>query len=92
MDSRLKTQKRIRNLIIDVGIGASPITQLLKTKLARKRICVDIAADNVGSLDGLRIRLDAEKLGRFGGLAADGSHREICAPASGGRYRESWCK
>jgi hypothetical protein len=42
--------------------GASPVTKLLKTKPARKRICVNIAADNVGWLGDLRIRLDAENL------------------------------
>ena len=62
---RLETQENIGNLIIDVGSGASPVTRLVEAKPGRKRICVDIAADNVGSLEELRIRLDAEKVGHF---------------------------
>jgi hypothetical protein len=65
----LETEEKIGNLIVDVGSGASPVTQLLKAKPARKRICIDIAADNVGSLNDLRIRLDAEKVGQFGSLS-----------------------
>jgi hypothetical protein len=64
--AKLETAEKIGNLIIDVGSGASPVTRLLKTKPGRKRVCVDIAADNDGSLDELRIRLDAEKVGQFG--------------------------
>jgi hypothetical protein len=37
---KLETEEKIGNLIIDVGSGASPVTQLLKTKPTRKRICV----------------------------------------------------
>src|SRR5580704_19661346 len=51
---KLEAEEKIGNLIIDVGSGASPVTQLLKTKPSRKRICVDIAADNVGLLGDLR--------------------------------------
>ena len=60
--ARLETEQKIGNLIVDVGSGALPVTQLVKTKPGRKRICVDIVADNVGSLDELRIRLDADKV------------------------------
>src|SRR5258707_14276967 len=66
---KLESEEKIGNLIVDVGSGASPITRLLKTKPERKRVCVDIAADNGGSLDELRIRLDAEKVGQFGALS-----------------------
>ena len=76
---KLETEEKIGNLIIDVGSGASPVTQLLKTKPARKRICVDIAADNVGSLDDLRIRLDAEKVGQFGTLSFRKALLRVCA-------------
>jgi hypothetical protein len=48
---KLETEEKIGNLIIDVGSGASPVTRLVKAKPGRKRICVDIAADNVGSLE-----------------------------------------
>ena len=76
---KLETEEKIGNLIIDVGSGASPVTQLLKTKTARKRICVDIAADNVESLDDLRIRLDAEKVGQFGILSFRKAILRACA-------------
>ena len=66
---KLETEEKIGNLIIDVGSGALPVTQLVKAKPARKRICIDIASDNVGSLNDLRIRLDAEKAGQFGSLS-----------------------
>jgi hypothetical protein len=76
---KLETEEKIGNLIIDVGSGAPPVTQLLKTKPARKRICVDIAADNVGSLDDLRIRLDAEKVEQFGTLSFRKAILGVCA-------------
>ena len=76
---KLEAEEKIGNLIMDVGSGASPVTQLLKTKPARKRICVDIAADNVGSLDDLRIRLDAEKVGQFGTLSFRKALLRVCA-------------
>ena len=76
--SKLETEEKIGNLIIDVGSGASPVTQLLKTKPARKRICVDIAADNVGSSDDLRIRFDAEKVGQFGTLSFRKAILRVC--------------
>ena len=76
---KLEAEEKIGNLIIDVGSGASPVTQLLETKPARKRICVDIAADNVGSLDDLRIRFDAEKVGQFGTLSFRKALLKVCA-------------
>lgn len=76
---KLETEEKIGNLIIDVGSGASPVTQLLKTKPGRKRVYVDIAADNGGSLDELRIRLDAEKVGQFGALSFRKALIRVCA-------------
>src|SRR5260370_37187614 len=76
---KLETEEKIGTLIIDVGSGAVPVTQLLKTKPARKRICVDIAADNVGSLVDLRIRLDAEKWGQIGTLSFRKAILRVCA-------------
>ena len=76
---RLETEEKIGNLIIDIGSGASPVTRLLKTKPGRKRVCVDIAADNGGSLDELRIRLDAEKVGQFGTLSFRKALLRVCA-------------
>jgi len=76
---KLETEEKIGNLIVDVGSGTSPVTQLVKTKPGRKRICVDIAADNVGSLDELRIRLDAEKVGQFRTLSFRKALLRVCA-------------
>ena len=47
--------KSILPTFIPFGV---PNAGLLVAKPGRKRICVDIAADNVGSLEELRIRLD----------------------------------
>jgi SAM-dependent methyltransferase len=76
---KLETEGKIGNLIIDVGSGASPVTRLVKTKPGRKRICVDIAADDVGSPDELRIRLDAEKVGQFRTLSFRKALLRVCA-------------
>jgi hypothetical protein len=35
--NKVETEEKIGSLIIDVGSGASPVTQLLKTKPARQR-------------------------------------------------------
>jgi SAM-dependent methyltransferase len=56
---------KVGNLVIDIGSGARPVSRLLEAKPGRKRICVDIAADNSQSADELRLRLDAEKVGQF---------------------------
>jgi hypothetical protein len=76
---KLETEEKVGDLIIDVGSGASPVTQLLKAKPARKRIWIDIAADNVGSPDDLRIRFDAEKAGQLGSLSFRKALLRVCA-------------
>ena len=76
---KLETEEKIGDLIIDVGSGAWPVTQLLKTRPARKRICIDIAADNVGSLNERRIRLDAEKMGQLRSLSFRKALLRVCA-------------
>jgi len=58
----LDSQGKIGDLIIDIGSGARPVSRLLKAKPGRKRICIDIAADNGESADELKLRLDAEKV------------------------------
>jgi SAM-dependent methyltransferase len=61
----LENTGRIGGLIVDVGSGAVPVTEFLKRKAGRKRILIDIAAaDDSHSADELRIRLDAESIGR----------------------------
>ncbi|SRR5258708_664412 len=64
------THGKIGNLVIDIGSGAQPVTRLLKAKPGRKRICIDIAADNGEAVDELRLRLDAEKVGEFARLSS----------------------
>ncbi len=75
---KLEIEENIGDLIIDVGSGAAPVTKLLKTKPARKLICVDIAADNVESSYDLRIRLDAEKVGEFKTLSFRKAILTVC--------------
>ena len=76
---KLEAQGAIGDLIVDVGSGASPVTQLLKTKSGRKRICVDIAAENVGLKAESRIRLDAEKVGDIRALSFRKALLRVCA-------------
>ncbi len=76
---KLETGDKIGNLIIDVGSGAWPVTRLLKARPERKRVCVDIAADNDGSLDELRIRLDAENVGQSSALSFRKAIIKVCA-------------
>jgi hypothetical protein len=59
---RLESEDKIGNLIVDIGSGASPVTRLLASRPGRKRVCVDVAADNCGTWEELRVRLDAEKV------------------------------
>src|SRR6516162_1056542 len=53
--------------------------QLVKAKPGRKRFRVDIATDNVGSLDELRIGLEAEKVGQFMTLSFRKALLRVCA-------------
>jgi hypothetical protein len=66
----LDSQGKIGNLIIDIGSGARPVSRLLEAKPGRKRICIDIAADNGESADELKLRLDAEKVQEFAQLSS----------------------
>jgi SAM-dependent methyltransferase len=76
---KLEAEEKLGNLIIDVGSGASPVTQILKTKPGRKRVCVDIAADAGESSNELRIRLDAEKVGQSSALSFRRAILRVCA-------------
>jgi hypothetical protein len=58
----LETQGKIGDLIVDVGSGARPVTRFIQSRSGRKRILVDVAADNGKSQDEQRIRLNAEKI------------------------------
>ena len=59
----LEKEGKIGDVVVDVGSGAAPVTKLLPATPGRKRIMVDIAADNSRSMDAQKIRLDAEKVG-----------------------------
>jgi len=74
----LEKAHKIGNLIIDIGSGAQPVTRLLQARPGRKRVCIDIAADNRDSVDELKLRLDAEKIGRFGGLSSQKALLRVC--------------
>ena len=74
-----RQKKGFGNLIVDVGSGASPVTRLVKAKPGRKRVCVDIAADNSRLPGELRVRLDAEKVGLFGALSFRKALLRVCA-------------
>jgi len=65
----LEKEGKVGNLLVDIGSGAHPVTRLLAARPGRKRICVDIAADNGESTDELRLRLDAEKIGQLDRLS-----------------------
>jgi hypothetical protein len=75
----LEKEGKIGDLIVDIGSGAHPVTRLLATRPGRKRVCVDIAADNRGSVDELKLRLDAEKIGQFGQLSFRKALLRICS-------------
>jgi SAM-dependent methyltransferase len=76
---KLEVEEKLGNLIIDVGSGASPVTEMLKTKPGRKRVCVDIAADVGESSNELRIRFDAEKVGQSSALSFRKAILRVCA-------------
>ncbi len=76
---RLEAEEKIGNLIIDAGSGAAPVTRLIDQKPVRKRICVDIAADNGASPDILRVRLDLEQVGQFETVSFRKALLRVCA-------------
>jgi hypothetical protein len=67
--AELEREGKVGNLIVDIGSGSQPVTRLLEPRPGRKRVFVDIAADNRASVDELKLRLDAEKIGQFGQLS-----------------------
>jgi hypothetical protein len=76
---KLESEDKIGNLIVDIGSGASPVTRLLASRPGRKRVCVDIAADNCGTWEELRVRLDAEKVGLPRALCFRKALLQVCA-------------
>ena len=75
----LEKEGKIGNLIVDIGSGAHPVTRLLTVRPGRKRVCIDIAANNDWSVDDLNLRLDAEKIGRLERLTFRKALLRVCA-------------
>jgi hypothetical protein len=75
---KLESEDKIGNLIVDIGSGASPVTRLLASRSNRKRVCVDIAADNCGTSEELRVHLDAEKVDQPWALAFRKALLKVC--------------
>jgi hypothetical protein len=74
----LEKEGKIGNLIVDIGSGAQPVTRLLEPRPERKRVFVDIAADNRGSVDELKLRLDVEKIGNREQLSCRKALLRVC--------------
>jgi len=74
----LEKEGKIGGLIVDAGSGAAPVTKFLPAKNGRKRILVDIAADNSRSADQQTIRLDAGKVGQPGALSFRKALLRVC--------------
>ncbi|HYZ73473.1 MAG TPA: hypothetical protein VE641_10375, partial [Chthoniobacterales bacterium] len=75
----LEKEGKIGNLIVDIDSGARPVTRLLAARRGRKRVCVDIAADNGELVDELRLRLDAEKIGQLDRLSFRKALLRVCS-------------
>ena len=74
----LEAGDKVGDLIVDVGSGARPVTQFLPQRAGRKRIYVDVAADNRRSGDEQKIRLDVEKVGEPGALSFRKAMLRMC--------------
>jgi len=61
---RLDHEGKLGSLIVDIGSGVSPVSQLLPAAPDRRFIFIDVAGENSSSLDTQRIRLDAESITR----------------------------
>jgi len=66
---KLEAEGKAGDLIVDIGSGARPVTRFFQSRPGRKRILVDVAADNGVCADERRIRLDAEKVAEPGALS-----------------------
>jgi SAM-dependent methyltransferase len=74
----MESTGRAGDLIVDVGSGARPVTQFLKARTGRKRILVDVAAENGHSGDEQKIRLNVEKAGEPGALSFRKAMVRVC--------------
>jgi SAM-dependent methyltransferase len=66
---KLEEEGKIGDLIVDAGCGASPVTDLLAQRAGRKRILIDIAAENEAAENEQRIRMDVQKIAAPGSLS-----------------------
>jgi hypothetical protein len=66
---KLEAEGKVGDVIVDIGSGAQPVTQFLQKRPGRKRICVDVAADNRRAGDAQTVRLNVEKVGEPGSLS-----------------------
>jgi SAM-dependent methyltransferase len=69
---------KIGSVVVDAGSGAAPVTKFLPARAGRRRILVDIAADNARSADAQKIRLDAEKVGDLAALSFRKGLLRVC--------------
>jgi hypothetical protein len=75
---RLDSEGKLGNLIVDIGSGASPVSQLLPSAPERQFIFVDVAGANGVSLDTQHLRLDAEDITRPGSLSYRKALIRVC--------------
>jgi len=75
---RLDQEGKLGNLIVDIGSGASPVSQLLPSAPDRKFIFVDVAGTDSVSMDTQHIRLDAEHITQPGLLSYKKALIRVC--------------
>ena len=74
----MESAGKVGDLIVDVGSGARPVTRFLEARPGRKRIFVDVAADNSGSGEEQKVRLDVENVGDLGALSFRKALLRVC--------------
>lgn len=75
----LEKQGKIGDLVADIGSGAAPVTMFLPPNARRKRILVDIAADQERSGQVQKVRLDVEKIAEPRALSFRKAVLQVCA-------------
>jgi len=74
----LESAGTVGDLIVDVGSGARPVTRFIEAHPGRKRILVDVAAENECSAGEQKIRLDVEKVSDPGSLSFRKALLRVC--------------
>jgi SAM-dependent methyltransferase len=75
---KLEHEGKVGDLIVDVGSGARPVSRFLPPRPGRKRILVDVAAENCASADEQKIRLNAEKIAQPAALSFRKALLRVC--------------